>query len=452
MESESLTVAGKAKKKQEKQRASGPRALSWLKILLPALALPVVVIGGLYAGVVLLDEAAEPPEPEVSPAAPESPTESAASSTAEPQTALVPRPQRPVEPLDMDKLRITDTVVSDTRVEIEKLPGNSQLDSVPQEKTAGPEVVQTSEPDKVPSPVAGPETPPEPQTEIAAIESPATLQNPVKPETSENQGQAQVIPPLWLRNATAPRANRGQPMIAVVIDDIGPNLRNARRSVTLPAPLTLAFLPYANHLEDLTTKASQAGHELMVHMPMEPKESSQNPGENALLTELGPEELKRRIRWNLERFSGYVGVNNHMGSKFTGSGPGMRLVMSELSKRGLLFLDSRTNAQSQAEQAAALFRVPFAQRDIFIDNDHTNPDAIRAQLAKLEEQARSRGYAVGISHPHDKTLEVLAEWLPEARKRGFALVPISEIVKQRLQLARAGAAQDPNAGSKSGQP
>lgn len=241
-------------------------------------------------------------------------------------------------------------------------------------------------------------------------------------------------------------------MIAVVIDDIGPNLRNARRSVTLPAPVTLAFLPYANHLEDLTAKARMAGHELIVHMPMEPIESSQDPGKNALLTELGPDELKRRIQWNLERFSGYVGVNNHMGSKFTGSGRGMRLVMSELSKRGLLFLDSRTNAQSQAEQAAALFRVPFAQRDIFIDNDHRNADAIRAQLAKLEDRARDRGYAVAIGHPHDKTLEVLAEWLPEARRRGFALVPISEIVKQRLQLARAGNPEETGTEPVNGQP
>ncbi len=424
--------------------------MPWLKFLLPALALPVVVIGGLYAGVILLDKPAEPPEAEVSQAAAESPAESAASSAAEPQTALAPRPPRPAEPLDMDKLRITDTVVSDIRVEIERLPDNSQLDSVPQEETSAPEVAQTTEAEKVPSPEAVLETPPESKTETAALAPAVTLQKPAKPSAPKNQGQAQVIPPLWLRNATAPKANQGQPMIAVVIDDIGPNLRNARRSVTLPAPLTLAFLPYANHLEDLTTKAGQAGHELMVHMPMEPKESSQNPGENALLTELGPEELKRRIQWNLERFSGYVGVNNHMGSKFTGSGPGMRLVMSELSKRGLLFLDSRTNAQSQAEQAAALFRVPFAQRDIFIDNDHKNPDAIRAQLAKLEEQARSRGYAIGIGHPHDKTLEVLAEWLPEVRKRGFALVPISEIVKQRLLLARAERSAAPGSGNGAG--
>lgn len=439
-------MAGKAKKTSDKGR-SGKRpskkrgALPWLKVLLPALALPVLVIGGLYAGAILLSEPEELPETAVSEAVPESPIAPQSSVASKAQTAVAPRPPRPAEPLDMDKLRITDTIVSDGPVQIESLPERKSLAAVPKTDSASLQRPETAESKTVPASQVPAASPPE---TLAAV--------PTKPEASENQGQAQVIPPLWLRNATAPKARSGQPMIAVVIDDIGPNLRNARRSVTLPAPVTLAFLPYANHLEDLTAKARMAGHELIVHMPMEPTESSQDPGENALLTDLGPDELKRRIEWNLERFSGYVGVNNHMGSKFTTSGPGMRLVMSELSKRGLLFLDSRTNAKSQAKQAAALFRVPFAQRDIFIDNDHRNPDAIRAQLAKLEERARDRGYAVGISHPHDKTLEVLAEWLPEARRRGFALVPISEIVKQRLQLARAARPDEVKPGNVSDEP
>ncbi len=408
--------------------------MPWLKFLLPALLLPVVVIGGLYAGAIFLTESPEPAKSETAEAKPaESAPQQSKSEQAAPQGVWASRPQGPSEPLDMDKLRVTDTVISDTRITPESLQDNSVLEVFPKDGKPPEKTVETPKPQAEPAP----EPAPQPEVETAAVEPAAAAPEAAEPQTSKNEGQAQVTPPLWLRNATAPKARQGQPMIAVVIDDIGPNLRNARRSITLPAPLTLAFLPYANHLEDLTTKARQAGHELIVHMPMEPDDSSQNPGENALRIELGPEELQRRIIWNLERFSGYVGVNNHMGSKFTKSGPGMRLVMAELSKRGLLFLDSRTNAKSQAEQAAAVFRVPFAQRDIFIDNDYKNPASIQAQLAKLEERARSKGYAVGIGHPHSGTLEALAAWLPEARKRGIALVPISEIVKQRLQLARA---------------
>ena len=400
-------MARKARKKSENQQLK-----RWLKYLAPALLLPVVVVGGLYAGVILLTETPVEESAGTPLQTAEKPQNPAASEPAEPESALpVQRRPHASGPVDIEELRITDTLVRDggTDETANYLPNNSGL---PSSIEAKPEV----------------------KTAVKAEPAPS---NPRQPEKPQNTPQEKVIPPLWLRNATAPKAVKGQPMIAVVIDDLGPNLKNARRTITLPAPLTLAFLPYANHLEELTGTAKAAGHELIVHMPMEPEEKSQNPGENALLTGLAPEELERRLRWSLERFSGYVGLNNHMGSKFTKSEAGMRLVMSELAKRGLLFLDSRTIAESRAAEAAEAFMVPFAQRDIFIDNDHENRTSIRAQLVKLEALARRQGYAVAIGHPHDGTLEVLAEWLPMARKKGFALVPISEVVKQRLQLARA---------------
>ena len=75
--------------------------------------------------------------------------------------------------------------------------------------------------------------------------------------------------------------------------------------------------------------------------------------------------------------------------------------------------------------------LPFASRDVFLDNDPT-PDAVRRQIVELEEIAKRLGYAVGIGHPHDATIEVLSEWLQHAEERGFILVPISAIVQRRL--------------------
>lgn len=426
-------MARKAKKKADKQQLR-----RWLKYLAPALLLPVLVIGALYAGAILLGD---PPLDQGVETPAETAEKQAKSEASEPAEAEadppLPQPSQASGPLDLEQLRITDTLVRDGSSESvagylpdnSSLPENAQLPRDDSTAEATPK-------DSDRSPTAEAEAEPE---AVAAAK-------PAVPEGSEKAPEKEVIPPLWLRNATAPQAAKGQAMIAVVIDDLGPNLKNARRSIALPAPLTLAFLPYANHLEDLTEKARAAGHELLVHMPMEPEEKSQNPGENALLTGLEPQELERRLKWSLARFSGYVGLNNHMGSRFTKSEAGMRLVMSELAKRGLLFLDSRTIAESRAEQAAKAFMVPFAQRDIFIDNDHRNRDSIRRQLAALEALAQRQGYAVAIGHPHDGTLEVLAEWLPAAAKRGFALVPISEIVRQRLQLARASSSPEADEG------
>jgi polysaccharide deacetylase 2 family uncharacterized protein YibQ len=189
----------------------------------------------------------------------------------------------------------------------------------------------------------------------------------------------------------------------------------------------MAFMTYGYDLERLTRSAREAGHELLVHMPMEPRDRSTDAGPNVLTTGMAEADLDQRIDWGLSRFEGFVGINNHMGSRFTASAPDMALVMAALKQRGLMFLDSQTVSDSVGGQVAEASGVPFARRDVFIDNT-PEPKAIRAQLAKLERLASRRGYAVGIGHPYSETIKVLEAWIPEARARGFVFVPISNIV------------------------
>src|SRR3990170_146825 len=175
----------------------------------------------------------------------------------------------------------------------------------------------------------------------------------------------------------------------------------------------------------MTGQARRAGHELMLHVPMEPMSAAMDPGPNVLSGALPRAELLQRLAWGLDRFEGYVGINNHMGSRFTASPEGMALVMGALKERGLLFIDSLTAGNSVAGQLAARSGVPYAVRDVFLDNEPADPAAIHRQLALLEETARERGYAIGIGHPHDGTVAALAQWIPEMQARGFALVPVS---------------------------
>ena len=235
----------------------------------------------------------------------------------------------------------------------------------------------------------------------------------------------------WLANAVNSPVAEGKPAIALVIDDVGVDLKRARRAVALKGPLTIAIMTYANDITALASTARSNGHELIVHVPMEPVDLSSNAGPNVLLTSLNSGELTRRLVWALARFDGYVGISNHMGSRFTAWEPGMQLVLAEVKKRGLLYLDSRTTSDSTAGQVARKLSLPFASRDVFLDNDPT-PDAVRRQIVELEEIAKRLGYAVGIGHPHDATIEVLSEWLQHAEERGFILVPISAIVQRRL--------------------
>lgn len=243
---------------------------------------------------------------------------------------------------------------------------------------------------------------------------------------------AATEPPAWERYAVPLIGAGRRPMIAVVLDDLGLNRPGAWRAIALPSPLTLSFMTYAEGLEHLADRARGAGHELLLHVPMEPSGAASNPGPNVLLTDMPADEVARRLDWALGRFEGFVGINNHMGSKFTSSLRAMATVMDELKARGLLFLDSRTASSSVGTALAAQLGVPHAERDIFLDNEWRDGTAIRRQLERLEARARRQGYAVGIGHPHRVTLEVLAEWLPEVRERGFDLVPVSAIVRHRM--------------------
>lgn len=221
-------------------------------------------------------------------------------------------------------------------------------------------------------------------------------------------------------------------MIAIVIDDMGIDRPDSARVLGLPGPLTVAFMSYAKDLDRQAQAARAAGDEVWLHVPMEPLNPAVNAGPNVLRTDLPPDELRRRLDWALGRLSGYVGINNHMGSKFTGSAPGMTLVLQELKARGLAFLDSRTIGDSVAGRIASELGVPHLDRDVFIDNDETVQSVLH-QLAQAERIAVRRGYALAIGHPHRSTIDALTEWLPTLGAKGFVLVPASTLLRLRGQ-------------------
>lgn len=279
--------------------------------------------------------------------------------------------------------------------------------------------VARREPPPAPPPVAAPEPAPlpepEPEPEVAAL-PPPTLPAPAQPG--------------WRRNAVAFTPEPGKPMIAIVIDDMGVDARRSARIIDLPPPLTTSFLSYAHNLGAQARAARAAGHELMLHMPMEPYGAGNDPGPDALFTSMDDAAIRARLQQSLASFSGYVGINNHMGSRFTADERGMHAVMDVLKGDGLLFLDSLTSARSVGVKVATAAHVPNLVRNVFID-DSPDPAAIREQLRRIEEIARKSGSAIAIGHPRDTTLEALADWLPKTRAKGFQFVPISTLAKSK---------------------
>lgn len=223
------------------------------------------------------------------------------------------------------------------------------------------------------------------------------------------------------------RPSSGQPMISIVIDDMGLDRRRSRTAVALPAKLTLSYLPYARDIGAQVRAARARGHELFLHLPMEAQSRAVDPGPRALSPTSHPRETMRRLRWALSRFDGFVGVNNHMGSRFTSNANAMRLVLKELARHRLIFLDSKTTPRSVARPIANALGLPFAARDVFLD-DHQDGISVRTRLQQLERIARRQGHAIAIGHPRDRTLVALRNWLSAGTGRAFRIVPVTRIV------------------------
>jgi polysaccharide deacetylase 2 family uncharacterized protein YibQ len=232
------------------------------------------------------------------------------------------------------------------------------------------------------------------------------------------------------KSEPAPGPDEPKRLIAIVIDDMGVNLKESAEALKLPAAVTMSYLPYAQGVRAQVASAKTAGHEIMLHMPMQPLRRSADPGPDYLGTKYPPEEIRARVIRNLDAFEGYAAVNNHMGSKFTQDREGMQVVMEEIKKRDVMFLDSKTINASVAEKVAIENGIPATHRDIFLDDEETNTFTEGA-LDKTESYARRHGSAVAIGHPKAITLRDLNEWIPRMEKKGYRFVSLTEVLKFR---------------------
>ncbi len=230
---------------------------------------------------------------------------------------------------------------------------------------------------------------------------------------------------LPIEPASLPIEEPARPLISIVMDDLGLDQKATRRAIALPTAVTLSFLPYGRASQGLAEEALARGHEVMVHIPMEP-EGQADPGPNALLVDHSTDQIASLLARQLDEFPGAVGFNNHMGSRFTADVKALLPVMREARARGLLFLDSRTTANTLAAKIGEAAGATTVSRDVFLDHA-AGADGLLAQLDELENTARATGKAIAIAHPHALTLDVLEVWSRGLAGKGLELAPISRM-------------------------
>ncbi|MBI5493267.1 MAG: divergent polysaccharide deacetylase family protein [Deltaproteobacteria bacterium] len=220
------------------------------------------------------------------------------------------------------------------------------------------------------------------------------------------------------------------PRVAIVIDDMGQDPKKLKELLKLKEPITIAVIPHLRYSREVALQASSNGLEVLLHLPMEPKDTEDNdPGKGALLTAMSADEVRAQVEQDLKAVPNAIGVNNHMGSKFTEDEILMRAVLQVVKKKEMFFLDSRTSSNSVAGRLARELGVRNADRNVFLDNNR-DVKYIKGQISELVSIARKRGKAIGIGHPYPETIEALKETVSGLDGKGIVIVKLSEIVEQ----------------------
>jgi uncharacterized protein len=238
------------------------------------------------------------------------------------------------------------------------------------------------------------------------------------------------------------KADDKRPRIAVVIGGLNVSVGNTKLALArLPPPVTLAFVPFALDAQTNVDLAREAGHEVLLEVPMEPFDFPESdPGTHALMASASGDDNIRRLNWSLSRFTGYVGITNLLGARFMSEQATLDPVLKETARRGLIFVDNGASRSSLALTAARHAGAAIATGTLILD-DIQNKDSLDKKIGELEAEARRNGFAIGMGSAFPVTIARVAEWAENAEMRGFVVVPISALTQKPPQQQAAAAAQ-----------
>jgi len=228
-------------------------------------------------------------------------------------------------------------------------------------------------------------------------------------------------------------ARDDRPKIAVVVVGLGLSRAATEAAIRrLPPPITLAFDAYAPDLDIWAAAAREAGHELLVGLPMESSAFPvRDPGPRALLTTLPSGDNIRRMESVLGQLTGYVGVLGQHGSAFSARSENIRPVLTALKGRGLMYVDSTEGDETVAPKIATEIGLPRAFVDLVVDAEPSKA-GIDENLSRLESLVRERAVVVAVARPYPVTVERLRAWAATLESKNLVLAPVSAVADRQF--------------------
>jgi polysaccharide deacetylase 2 family uncharacterized protein YibQ len=221
--------------------------------------------------------------------------------------------------------------------------------------------------------------------------------------------------------------------VAIVIDDFGNNMKGTEKILNLPVTLTIAVMPFMSTTKEDAESAHKLGHEVILHLPMEPiKGKSSWLGPGAITSNLTDKEVSKRVNDAIDAVPYAVGINNHMGSKITADERIMRIVLGICKERNLYYLDSKTSKKSVVAKVAAEIGVPYLENELFFDEVYTTNHIVK-QATQLIKKTEEDDSIIAIGHvgiAGEKTASVLKQYIPKLKDKA-EIVPLSSILIEK---------------------
>jgi hypothetical protein len=280
------------------------------------------------------------------------------------------------------------------------------------------------------------------ETDSAIIVAPRRSLPPAPIAAVSEQGPYGILPKVgannkkpsavYARKASQQSMLGDAPKIAIVLGGMGLNSDLTRQAIAeLPGEITFAFAPYGDDLQAQVNKARAGGHEVMLQLPMEPfGYPAVNPGPKTILADADVNSNLDALAWHMGRFAGYTGIVNYMGARLLSEPQPLKPILSEIKRRGLIFLGDGSVARNMAGEVGGSLGLPVRTAGVIIDAN-PEPQAIAAQLSQLEDLARADGVAIASGTGLAVTIDALGQWSKTLADRGIVLIPVSAAYKGR---------------------
>ena len=279
---------------------------------------------------------------------------------------------------------------------------------------------------------------PEPAAQVPGQSSPPVRTNPAvqtpgqRPESVQPEPERTVVSPAPGGVTEHPplpsRSLKTEGSLVFVIDDAGNNLRDLEPFLNFPGPLTIAVLPGLPYSAEAARRIRSAGKEVFLHQPME-SIGGHNPGPGAIYSGMGSDEIRAIINRNLDEIWPVAGMNNHEGSRISMDDEAMETILSVCRERGIVFLDSRTTAETAAPRAARRLGMVIGERDIFVDNVQEVESMVSSINTGLS-RAGQNGSVIMIGHVWSPDLApLLIKLVPDLTGQGYAFATASEVIR-----------------------